>query len=79
MIFSVWFFPYDYSQNFSEYIYQAVHSGQVDSRYPPEFVAKVLEILFSNLHKLISTGSPEEVIHTANQVVDMIQYGISRK
>ncbi|HQD39304.1 MAG: TetR/AcrR family transcriptional regulator [Firmicutes bacterium] len=73
------FFPYDYTRHFSEFICQAVESGQIDSRYPPEFVAKVLEIMFSNIHKLISKGDPEDLIKTANQVVDMIQYGISGK
>lgn len=71
------FFPYDYNRAFSEYICQAVKSGQIDSRYPTEFVVGVVEILFSNLHKLISTGDPVEIINTANRVVDMIQYGIS--
>jgi TetR/AcrR family transcriptional regulator len=73
------FFPYDYTRYFSDYICQAVKSGQIDSRYPPEFVAKILEIMFSNIHKLIFTGDPDELINTANQVVDMIQYGISSK
>ena len=73
------FFPYDYNRYFSDYIYQAVKSGQIDSRYPPEFVTTVLEIMFSNLHKLISSRDPDGLIDTANQVVDMIQHGISSK
>lgn len=71
------FFPYDYTRNFYDHICQAVRSGQIDSRYPPELVARVLEIMFSNLHKLISNGNPDELIGTVNQVVDIIQYGIS--
>jgi TetR/AcrR family transcriptional regulator len=70
------FFPYDYSKNFSDYICQAVKSGQIDSRYPPEMVSRIIEILLSNLHKLISGGDPDELISTVNQVVDIIQYGI---
>jgi len=73
------FFPYDYSRYFSDYIYQAVESGQIDSRYPPELVTKVIEIMFSNLHKLISAGDPKELLNIATQVVDIIQYGISRR
>jgi AcrR family transcriptional regulator len=73
------FFPYDYNRYFSDYIYQAVKSGQIDSRYPPEFVTTVIEIMFSNLHKLISSRDPDGLIDTANQVVDMIQHGISSK
>lgn len=74
------FFPYDmYARQFSDYICHAVKSGQIDSRYPPELVAKIIEIMFSNLHKLISVGDPDELINIANQVVDIIQYGISGK
>jgi len=73
------FFPYDYTRVFNDYICQAVKLGQIDSRYPPELVAKVIEIMFSNLHKLISAGDPDELINTANQVIDIIQYGISGK
>jgi TetR/AcrR family transcriptional regulator len=73
------FFPYDYSRHFSENIIRAVESGQIDSRYPPDLVAKYIEVLFSNLHKMISKGGPDELIHTVNQVIDIIQYGIAKK
>ncbi len=73
------FFPYDYNRYFYDYICQAVKSGQIDSRYPPEFVARIIEIMFSNLHKLISAGDPDELINTVNNVIDVIQHGISGK
>jgi len=73
------FFPYDYNRSFNEYIYQAVKSGQINSSYPSELVAKVIEIMFSNLHKLIPNGNPDDLLNIANQVVDIIQYGISGK
>jgi AcrR family transcriptional regulator len=72
------FFPMDYAGNFSEFVRQAVQSGQIDPRYPPDFVAKVVEIMFANIHKLVSVGDPNELLNIATQVVDMIQYGISR-
>jgi TetR/AcrR family transcriptional regulator len=71
------YFPFDYSRSFYDQICQAVRSGQINTCYPPEFVAGVIEIMFSNLHKLVSAGSSNEIIDIANQVVDMIQYGIS--
>ncbi|WP_164491809.1 TetR/AcrR family transcriptional regulator [Staphylospora marina] len=71
------FFPIDSSRYFHEYIRQAMQSGQIDNRYSPEFVTGVIEILFSNLHKLISAKEPDEFLNTANQVVDMIRDGIS--
>lgn len=73
------FFPFDYSRFFNDYVCQAVKSGQINSSYPPELVAGVLEIVFSNLHKLISAGDPDELLNAVNQVVDIIQYGISGK
>jgi TetR/AcrR family transcriptional regulator len=73
------FFGYDNYQYFNEWIYQAVQSGQIDSRYPPELVVKVIEIMFANVYKLLSSGDPEHLLNTANQVIDVIQYGISRK
>ncbi|NLC67395.1 MAG: TetR/AcrR family transcriptional regulator [Clostridiaceae bacterium] len=69
--------PDDYIRYFSDFVCQAVQSGQIDSRYPPGFVAWILEIMFTNLHKLISAGDPDELINLANQVVDVIQHGIS--
>lgn len=73
------FFPYDYNRYFGDYINQAIKSGEIDDRYPPELVVKVIEIIFSNLHKLINTTNPDDVLDIANQMVDMIQHGISGK
>lgn len=73
------FFAYDYAKSFTEYIDQAVKSGQIDSRYPPEFVARVIEIMIANLHKFISTENPDELTDAADRVVNMIQHGISSK
>ncbi|MGI6151995.1 MAG: TetR/AcrR family transcriptional regulator [Christensenellales bacterium] len=73
------YFPYDDAKFFNEFICQAIQSGQIDSRYPPQLVAKTLEILFANLHKLITDKDPDGVIQTVYHVVDMIQFGISRK
>lgn len=72
------FFGVDYYQAFNAWVYQAVQSGQVNSRFPPEFVVRIVEIMFANIHKLISNGEPEHLLQTAYQVVDLIQYGISK-
>ncbi|NLU53330.1 MAG: TetR/AcrR family transcriptional regulator [Clostridiaceae bacterium] len=73
------YFPFVYTQSFIAYIREAVKTGQIDSRYPPELVANILEILFSNIHKLVSTKDPDEIIKTINMVVDILQYGIASK
>jgi TetR/AcrR family transcriptional regulator len=73
------FFPFDFNRNFSDYINQAIKSGQIDNRYPPDLVVGFIEIIMSNLYKLITNADPDEVLDTAGQVVDMIQHGISNK
>ncbi|HHT85041.1 MAG: TetR/AcrR family transcriptional regulator [Bacillota bacterium] len=73
------FFVHDYFQIFSQYIHQAMESGQIDTVYPPELVAKFIEIVLANLDKLATSGDPDKRLETANQVVDIIQHGISSK
>jgi len=70
-------FGVDYYQSFNIWVYQAAQSGQIDSRYPPEFVVKLIEIMFANIHKLGTVGDPDHLLNTAFQVIDVIQHGIS--
>ncbi|HPT82500.1 MAG TPA: TetR/AcrR family transcriptional regulator [Limnochordia bacterium] len=71
-------FGVDYYQPFKAWVHQAVQQGQIDSRYPPEFVAGLVEILLANVHKLVAAAGPEGLLQAALQVVDVIQFGISR-
>lgn len=73
------FFGFDYYKSFSEWVYQAVQSGQIDSSYPPGFVVKLIEILFANIDKLVTGVNPGNLLETAIQVIDVIQYGITGK
>lgn len=73
------FFGFDYYKSFSEWVCQALQSGQIDSNYPPGFIVKLIEILFANIDKLVSFANPDNLFETAIQVIDVIQYGISRK
>lgn len=70
------FFPAGYFQAFYDHIRAAIKSGEIATPYPPELVVNIIEIIFSNLHKLIPDGNPENLINTANQVVDIIRHGI---
>ena len=56
-----------------------MESGQVDDRYPPEFVARAIEIMLANLHKLAPGGDPDTLLNAADRVVDLIQHGISSR
>ena len=71
------FYTPDYFQTFAAYVRQAVESGQIDSRYPPEFVAQVVEIMLSSVHKLVRTGSLRSRLRLPPWY--FIKYGISRR
>ena len=74
------FFPYyDYSRAFYEHIQKAIASGEIDDRYSPEFVVGIIEIVFSNLYKLVSSSDPKEILDAAIKAVDMMERGIGGK
>lgn len=71
------YFHYDFGQGFSGLIEAAVQSGQIDGRYPKEFVQKILELLFSNLHKLTDSRDPEEIYNHLELVINMMRSGLT--
>jgi AcrR family transcriptional regulator len=73
------FFVPDYVQALRAYIRYVMESGQIDTRYPPELVAKFIEIVLANLDKLVTDPEPDKRLETANQVLDIIQHGIAGK
>ncbi|MEZ4357379.1 MAG: TetR/AcrR family transcriptional regulator [Eubacteriales bacterium] len=74
------FFPYDFNKVFGGLIKSAIESGQIESRFSPDFILKMLEILLTNSYKLISINNGEaELIKTLNELMECMQYGISAK
>ncbi|MBH1941834.1 TetR/AcrR family transcriptional regulator [Mobilitalea sibirica] len=74
------YFPYNYGAWFHKLICSAIESGQIDKKYSPEFIVKILEIMFSNVHKLLPQQvTPEQAIEAIDQMVTMMQYGIAAK
>ena len=71
------YFHYDFGQGFGALIDAAFAAGQIDGRYPRDFVKKTLELLFSNLHKLTDSQDPEEMYHHLTLAVDMMHSGLS--
>lgn len=72
------FFPYDFNQAFGMLISSAIKSGQIDIRFSPEFILKILDILLTNAFKLVSSNNAsEELLKTIDQLMDFMQYGIS--
>ena len=57
----------------------ALKSGQVDPRFSPEFVSRMLEILFSNLHLLPGVNDAGDAWNGLELALDMMQYGLCGK
>ena len=74
------YYPYEFRQGFGPLIGSAIRSGQIDARFSEEFVAKVLEILLMNSHKLLTpeTGM-EGFVVTVERIIDFMQHGMSAK
>jgi len=74
------YYPFSYSEGFGELIDSAIRSGQIDRRFTPDFIITMLNILFSNAHKLLKPGDgPEEAVRMVDQLMDLMQNGISAK
>ncbi len=69
-------FPGEKDQMMSALAEGAVRSGQIDARFTPEFVRRMLDILFSNLHQLPGINGMEEAYAQLELALDMIQYGL---
>ena len=54
----------------------AVRTGQIDKRFSPEFVRRMLDILFSNLHLLPKGDGMEGAYSQLELALDMMQHGL---
>ncbi len=54
----------------------AVAAGQIDARFTPEFVRRMLDILFSNLHLLPGISGTQDTFGQLELALDMMQYGL---
>ncbi len=71
------YFHYDFGQGFGGLIDAAFEAGKIDSRFPKDFVKRALDLLFSNLHKLTDSRSPEEMYSYLELAVDMMRSGLA--
>lgn len=71
------YFPMDWNTPFLPLIRGAIESGQIDRRFTPEFVAKVLEILLGNANKLMGDVRMErDALAVIDQLMDLIRHGV---
>lgn len=74
------FFPTDYNGWFFVLVNSAIQSGQIDSRFSPDFIVKILEVCFSNIHKITTQDrTVEGVIGAVEQMIEMMQFGFASK
>ncbi len=72
-------FPDEKEQMMQALAEGAVRSGQVDGRFTPEFVRRMLDILLSNLHQLPGVQGTEEAYAQLELALDMMQHGLCGK
>ena len=72
-------FPMEKEALFRELADSALRSGQIDGRFSPEFVLKMLNILFSNLHLLPKTDNTQDAYRQLELALDMMQHGLCSK
>lgn len=71
-------FPHKSSVGFDVLVRAAMDSGQLDDRFPPDFISGVFEILMKQIHKLLPLDQPvQEIENVVNQLIDLIQFGIA--
>ena len=73
------YFPFDYTSNFGGIIQASINKGQIDKRYPPEFLAKLLQVLLMSIHKLIPSSKPEDAMETLNLIFEILENGCAKK
>ena len=71
------YFHYDFGQGFGGLVETAIRSGQIDSRFSEEFVKKILNLLFTNMHRLTDSRNPEDMFHHLELVLDMMKSGLT--
>ena len=72
-------FPDEKEQMLQALAEGAIRSGQVDSRFTPAFVRRMLDILLSNLHQLPGVDGTEEAYAQLELALDMMQHGLCGK
>ncbi len=71
-------FPPSPKHEFEALIQSAIAAGQLDSRFSPDFIAGVFEILLTQCYKLLPPDNPGAKMESVtDQIIDMIRYGVA--
>lgn len=71
------YFSYDFGSEFGGLIRSAIDAGQIDKKYRPEFIAGLINVMFSNIDKVTNSKSAEAAFESLNLVLDSLQHGIA--
>lgn len=71
------YFSFDFNKGFGGLVQNAVRSGQIRSDLPEDFIIKLIELLFSNIHNMMTGKEPEEVHIAIDRVMDVLENGIA--
>ncbi|MDD4710786.1 MAG: TetR/AcrR family transcriptional regulator [Eubacteriales bacterium] len=72
-------FPVEKEGIFLALTNSALRTGQIDERFSPEFVLRMLDILFSNLHLLPKVNDMDGAYSQLELALDMMQHGLCGK
>lgn len=71
------YFPYDVNASFKPLLERAFKEKLINQKYPIEFVGRVLQVLLSNIDKLLDEhATAEKAYQTLNLVFDVLEKGI---
>jgi len=73
------YFPYDFQGSFGGLIEASIKSGQISSRYSPDFLAGLIGIIFSNFDKLLDTSNSEAAMESLELVFEVLENGIKER
>ncbi|MDD2592016.1 MAG: TetR/AcrR family transcriptional regulator [Erysipelotrichaceae bacterium] len=71
------YFPYDVNASFKPLLERAFKEKLINQKYPIELVGRVLQVLLSNIDKLLDEhATAEKAYQTLNLVFDVLEKGI---
>ena len=73
------YLPYGFDSGIEPLIRSAYIKGQIDPRYSPEFLTKLLSIVLTNMNKVVQGQSAEQAMESLRLVFDVLENGCAAK
>jgi AcrR family transcriptional regulator len=73
-------FPHSPEYGFDTLVRSGLEEGYIGSRFSPEFISGIFQIMLEHIHKLLPPDSPAaEIENAVEQIIDILQYGLAKK